>query len=208
MNRNELREHIQKRLLFAQENGKGIRLNNEEVNALLPAHTDEPVLPGTCNKQRPTFKINVIIRWLIRRDMEHVLDIERQSYSPHWQEDDFLSALRQRNCIGMIAEHGHRVVGYMIYELHKEQLTVLKMAVRPDDRRCGIASQMLLRLVDKLSQQRRTNINITISEYNDIAMKVLKGNKFEATGVAEGWIDFTYDVRNPGLCTVKGDTYF
>ena len=67
------------------------------------------------------------IRWMIRRDMAEVLEIEREGFEFPWCEDDFIRCLRQRNCIGMVAEHDERVVGFMIYELHKTRLHVLEL---------------------------------------------------------------------------------
>ncbi len=84
------------------------------------AHTDGGPMASSVNKLR------VHIRWMIRRDMPEVLDIERQSFEFPWSEDDFVRCLRQRNCIGMVAEHGDRVVGFMIYELHKTRLHILE----------------------------------------------------------------------------------
>lgn len=42
------------------------------------------------------------IRWMIRRDMPEVLHIEESGYAYPWGEEDFLTILRQRNCIGMV----------------------------------------------------------------------------------------------------------
>ena len=72
--------------------------------------------------------LKVQIRWLIRRDMPEVLEIERASFEHAWTEEDFLCCLRQRNCIGMVAEHDHEIVGFMIYELHKAKLRILNFA--------------------------------------------------------------------------------
>ena len=98
-------------------------------------------------------RCDVQIRWMIRRDMSEVLDIERQCFEFAWSEEDFLCCLRQRNCIGMVAERQERIVGFMIYELLKSQLHVLNFAVAPWSRRQGVASQMVEKLVNKLSQQ-------------------------------------------------------
>jgi ribosomal-protein-alanine N-acetyltransferase len=103
-------------------------------------------------------ELKIQIRWLIRRDMHDVLTIERASFDHPWTEEDFLCCLRQRNCIGMVAEHDHRIIGFMIYELHKSKLRVLNFATIPDMRRQGVGAQMIRRLVDKLSQQRRSEI--------------------------------------------------
>ena len=56
-------------------------------------------------------EIAVHIRWMIRRDMPEVLQIEAASFEFPWLEDDFIRCLRQRNCIGMVAEYDDRVVG-------------------------------------------------------------------------------------------------
>ncbi len=76
-------------------------------------------------------EVCVHIRWMIRRDMPEVLAIENRSFEFPWSDEDFIRCLRQRNCIGMVAEYDERVVGFMIYELHKNRLHVLNFAVRP-----------------------------------------------------------------------------
>ena len=77
-------------------------------------------------------QVRVHIRWMIRRDMPEVLQTEQESFEYSWTEEDFLRCLRQRNCIGMVAEQGEKVVGFMIYELHKNKLHILNFAVHPE----------------------------------------------------------------------------
>ena len=48
------------------------------------------------------------IRWLIRRDMPEVMEIENRSFEFPWVEDEFLACLRQRNCIGTGYESSQR----------------------------------------------------------------------------------------------------
>jgi len=96
--------------------------------------------------QKEKRALRVHIRWMIRRDMPEVLQIERHSFDYPWTEDDFFNCLRQRNCIGMVAEHGDRVVGFMIYELHKTRIHVLNFAVAEAHRHCGVGSQMIAKL--------------------------------------------------------------
>ena len=79
----------------------------------------------------------VHIRWMIRRDMAGVLEIEKLGFEFSWSEEDFVRCLRQRNCIGMVCEYEERVVGFMIYELHKNRIHVLNFAVHPDFSRSG-----------------------------------------------------------------------
>src|SRR5260370_6714043 len=92
---------------------------------------------------------------MIRRDMVEALAIEAESFEFPWSEEDFIRCLRQRNCIGMVAELDDHVVGFMIYELHKNRLHVLNFAVAGRYRRQGIGTQMLAKLIGKLSQSAR-----------------------------------------------------
>src|SRR4030042_3656949 len=108
------------------------------------------------SKQKQQLRVH--IRWMIRRDMAEVLDIESEGFEYPWCEDDFIRCLRQRNCIGMVAEHEDRVVGFMVYELHKARIHVLNFAVADDYRRRGVGSQMIAKLIAKLSAQRPTRI--------------------------------------------------
>jgi ribosomal-protein-alanine N-acetyltransferase len=136
-------------------------------------------------------ELRVQIRWLIRRDMPEVLEIEGGSFEYPWSEEDFLACLRQRNCIGMVAEHNHRIVGFMIYELHKARLRILNFAVAPEARRQGVGGQMVHRLVDKLSQQRRKEILLEVRETNLRAQMFFKKQGFRAVHVLRGHYDDT-----------------
>src|SRR5206468_12938766 len=111
-------------------------------------------------------QVRVHIRWMIRRDMPEVLQTEQESFEYAWTEEDFLRCLRQRNCIGMVAEQGEKVVGFMIYELHKQKLHILNFAVHPTCRRSGVGGQMSAKLMSKLSSHRRTRITLEVRETN------------------------------------------
>lgn len=130
----------------------------------------------------------VHIRWMIRRDMPEVLQIEQFSLHPQ-TEEDILLCLRQRKCIGMVAEIGggegtdwDSVIGYMIYELCSDKLHMLHFAVHPQHRRLkkcqimsmdqtqeikgGIGSAMLSKVMSKLRSHRRTHLTAAVRELN------------------------------------------
>lgn len=127
----------------------------------------------------------VNIRWLIRRDMDDVLHIERHSFEHPWTDDDFIRALRQRNCIGMVAEcrTTERILGFMIYELNKSSLRLLSMAVHPDYRRQGIGRVMIDKLRQRLDVQRRSMLETEVRETNLDAQLFLRRLGFRAENV-------------------------
>src|SRR5437660_6309866 len=134
-------------------------------------------------------QVRVHIRWMIRRDMPEVLQTEQESFEFAWTEEDFLRCLRQRNCIGMVAEQGEKVVGFMIYELHKAKLHILNFAVSPACRRLGVGSQMVAKLVGKLSSHRRTKITLEVRETNLVAQLFFKSLEFRALRVLRGYYE-------------------
>ena len=144
---------------------------------------------------------DIPIRWLIRCDMVDVLRIESASFDNPWIEDDFLNVMRQRNCNGMVAELAGRVVGFMIYELHKGNLEILDFAVDPRYRRQGVGRQMVDRLKAKLSQQDRlkaklsqqgrTELRLLVRERNLVAQLFFRSQEFLAVDVLSNEYDDT-----------------
>ena len=136
-------------------------------------------------------QLRVHIRWMIRRDMPEVLGIEAESFEFPWLEEDFIRCLRQRNCIGMVAEYDDRVVGFMIYELAKNRIQVLNFATAARYRRRGFGTQMIAKLIGKLSAQRRTRITLEVRETNLAAQLFFRDNGFRAVSVLRDYYEDT-----------------
>ena len=137
-------------------------------------------------KQSP---VAVHIRWMIRRDMPAVLEIESQGFEFPWSEDEFIRCLRQRNCIGMVAEQDDQVVGFMIYELHKNRLHILNFAVAAEARRSGVGKAMCEKLISKLSHDRRNRIMLEVRETNLDAQLFFRNLGFRAISVLRDFYD-------------------
>ncbi|MFM8734753.1 MAG: ribosomal protein S18-alanine N-acetyltransferase [Pirellulales bacterium] len=134
--------------------------------------------------------LGIHVRWMIRRDMPEVIAIEREAFEFPWSEEDFTRCLRQRNCIGMVAEIADSVVAFMIYELHRSRLHMLNFAVMRTHRRLGIGTQMLEKLVGKLTPERRGRIVLEVRETNLPAQLFFRSLGFRATSVLK---DFYQD---------------
>jgi [ribosomal protein S18]-alanine N-acetyltransferase len=135
--------------------------------------------------------IRVTVRWMIPKDMVDALEIERQSFEFPWQEQDFVHILRHRNCVAMVADCDGRVTGFMVYETHRDQIYVRNFAVQADCRRQGIGSQMVAKLLNKLSAKRRSRITLEVRETNVSAQLFFKANGFRAVGILHSHFDDT-----------------
>lgn len=139
----------------------------------------------------PYQNVGFHVRWMIRRDMQEVLAIEAESFEFPWSEEEFIRCLRQRNCIGMVAELNDQIVGYMIYELHKNRLHVLNFAVDAAGRRQGVGAKMIAKLIGKLSPQRRSRILLEVRETNLAAQLFFRSQGFRAVSVLRDFYDDT-----------------
>lgn len=129
------------------------------------------------------------VRWMVRRDMTAVLEIEKDSFDFPWPEEDFIKTLRQRNCIGMVAEVGEVVAGFMIYEIHKNRINVLNFAVHKDYRRKKVGTAMVERLIDKLSFQRRNRLLLEVRDSNLPAQLFFRAAGFRCVSVLRGYYE-------------------
>ena len=134
-------------------------------------------------------RLRIQLRWMIRRDMPEVLSIEQEAFKFPWLDEDFTRCLRQRNCIGMVAEVGDSVVAFMIYELHRTRLHVLNFAVRRSHRRLAIGTQMMGKLFAKLSIERRDRILLEVRERNLPAQLFFRSLGYRAISVLKDFYE-------------------
>ena len=129
--------------------------------------------------------MDINIRWMIRRDLPEVLAIEKVSFEHPWNAEDFMTCLRERNTLGMVAEFDDQVVGYMIYEMHDHKLHLISIAAHWQHRSCGIGLQLIDKLKDKLVFRRRNRITVDVRETNLDAQLFFRACGFEAVSVVK-----------------------
>lgn len=135
--------------------------------------------------KKPEFDIH----WMTRGHLESVVDIEAKSFPLPWSEDDFIRCVRQRNCIGMVYEQQDKILGFMIYELHKNRLHILNFAVHPDHRRQGVGRRMVEKLIRKLTLQNRSRIMLEVRETNLDAQFFFRAMGFRAISVLKDFYE-------------------
>jgi ribosomal protein S18 acetylase RimI-like enzyme len=152
-----------------------------------PAITPEPA------------KLPVQVRWMIRRDMKQVVDIESQVFGAYaWSESQFIDSLRQRNVIGLVAEPKHprceseSIAGFVVYELHRRSLVIQSLAVDPSCQRHWVATELIGKLIGKLSPQRRSIIRVKVRESNLAALKFFAACGFEAVKVLRNECEYLH----------------
>lgn len=144
------------------------------------------------------------IRWLKRKDVEEVVLIERDCFGQRRTPDEFVRDLRRRNRVGLVAEYGGRVVGYMVYELTRTQIRLLKLGISDDARSRHIGGELVGKLIQKLHFEGRTCVVCEVNERNLTAQLFFRSCGFRAVSILRpqnaDTLDDTYVMRYR-LCT-------
>lgn len=114
--------------------------------------------------QEPPLALN--IRWALRRDLGEMIACDEGPDA--WGTAEFIHNLRRRTCISMVAECGEKVVGFVVYDLLRDRLEVLRVAVHPESRRLTVGSQLIATLVKKVQAHHRRNCLEASVEMNDL----------------------------------------
>lgn len=84
-----------------------------------------------------------------------------------------------------------RVVGYLIYNIHKHSLSIVNIAVHPELSRQEIGEEIVLYLYKKMSQQRRRILEVIIRESNLPAQQFVSATGFDLTGILREFYEDT-----------------
>ncbi len=123
------------------------------------------------------------VRWLTRLDLPEVLAIEAASFARPWEEEHLLKLLRDRNVTSMVYERHSRILGFVIYEIRARSIAVLRLAVDPQWRQTGVGTELLTKIIGKLTPDRRASAELMVSEYATPCHNFLKARGWFATKV-------------------------
>ena len=86
----------------------------------------------------------------IRWDIVPVHFIERQTFEDPWQPSEFSKRLvgPDSNHSALVAEYESRVVGYVVYRLASNEISIRRLAVDEDHRRRGIGTSLIFGIVE------------------------------------------------------------
>ena len=110
------------------------------------------------------------IRRLVYSDLPSVLSIERRSFQTPWSLAMFVLELSKPSGICLAVTEEQRLLAYLVCSRYADVWHLMNVAVSPDRRREGIASQLLERLFDEAGPQARYTLEVRTSNHAAIAM--------------------------------------
>jgi ribosomal-protein-alanine N-acetyltransferase len=121
------------------------------------------------------------IRSLTYADLPQVIAIERRAFPTPWSLAMFVLELSKPSGICLAAVRGERVVGYLVCSRYDRVWHVMNVAVAPERRRGGVASELIAQLLEQAGRELPFTLEVRVSNRDAIAMYEKLG--FRSAGV-------------------------
>ena len=110
------------------------------------------------------------VRRLAYGDLPAVISIERRSFPTPWSLAMFVLELSKPSGICLAASADEELLGYVICSRYDQVWHLMNIAVRPEQRRGGVASRLLTRLFEEAGGVLPFTLEVRVSNQQAIAM--------------------------------------
>lgn len=125
----------------------------------------------------------VQIRPARRTDLADVHRLEVECFPAPWRQEFFAGELNASGRFCLVACQGSEVIGYVFAMWVFEEMHVNKIAVRPADRRSGVADALMAECLDFARQHDVETISLEVRKSNLGAQEFYRALSFETSYV-------------------------
>ena len=111
-----------------------------------------------------------------------VAELEKLCFSDPWSENSIASELHNALSLWLVAVDGERVAGYVGSQTVMDESDMMNVAVHPDYRKQGIATALILGLVEELRKKGSHCLTLEVRASNENAISVYRKLDFQEVG--------------------------
>ena len=124
--------------------------------------------------------INIIP--MSRDHVAQVAALEKRCFSDPWSENSVASELNNPLSLWLVAVDVERVAGYVGSQTVMEESDMMNVAVHPDYRKQGIATALIVGLVEELHKRGSHSLTLEVRASNETAISVYRKLDFQEVG--------------------------
>lgn len=124
----------------------------------------------------------VIIRGMLPKDLDQVVNIERICFSLPWSKKSFENELKNGNAYYQCAEESGKIAGYMGMWRIVDECHITNVAVLPECRNKGIAGRLIQKMVEICKCSEISAMTLEVRESNIPAINLYKKYGFYSVG--------------------------
>ena len=123
--------------------------------------------------------------------VSQIAEIEKLCFSDPWSERSIASELNNPLSLWLVATERDIVAGYVGSQTVLDETDMMNIAVHPDYRKQGVATDLIQSLIDALSKQGSHSLMLEVRQTNEPAKNLYKSLGFETVGIRKNYY------RNP-----------
>lgn len=121
---------------------------------------------------------NLVINDFNVKNIEQILEIEKQSFSNHWTKQMFLAEVENKFSHFKICIEDNLVIGFIIYRIVLEEAEILNIVIGNQFRGKSFGKQLLNYAINDIKERKVKNIFLEVNERNIIAQNLYKYGGF------------------------------
>ena len=124
----------------------------------------------------------MIITKMTESHVAQVAELEKLCFRDPWSENSVASELNNPLSLWLVAVDGDRVAGYVGSQTVMDESDMKNVAVHPDYRKQGIATALILGLVEELRKRGSRSLTLEVRASNETAISVYRKLDFQEVG--------------------------
>ena len=116
-----------------------------------------------------------------------IADLEKVCFSDPWSVNSITSELSNPLSLWLVALDGDHLAGYVGSQSVLGWADMMNLAVSPDYRRQGIGKELVLRLIEKLKENKVTCLTLEVRVSNHPAIALYESIGFATVGKRPGY---------------------
>ena len=133
----------------------------------------------------------MIITNMRQNHVAQVAELEKLCFSDPWSENSVASELENPLALWLVADDDGKVVGYIGSQTVMDASDMMNVAVHPDYRKQGIATTLIVGLVEELRRNGSRSLTLEVRASNENAIRLYRMLDFQEIGCRKNYY------RNP-----------
>lgn len=126
---------------------------------------------------------DLCIQDMSEKHVDRILGMEGSTFLTPWTRASFVSALRDRNGINLVCQYEGDVIGYLTSFMVLDEAFITNLCVELAHRKKGVATALLIFLINKVKLNRGAHIFLEVREKNIAAISLYRKVGFQLIGV-------------------------
>ena len=128
---------------------------------------------------------------MVQCHVPQIAELEKLCFNDPWSENSIASELDNRLSCWLIASDDEKVVGYVGSQTVLGETDMMNIAVHPDYRKQGVATDLINALIEALKERNSHSLMLEVRSSNEPAKSLYLKMGFEVVGIRKNYY------RNP-----------